>query len=255
MISSGWKQPIHAGKSKKDLIFLHGWGVDKHSWSPILERLKEKFKIHVLDFPGFGESVLTKPYRLIDYADFVVDFLRVEKVKKIIIVGHSFGGRVAIKIVASFPSIVEGLVLVNSAGVKTKYGIKHYFWLAITKTGNFFLSLPFVRNFYPPVKKFFYKARTLEQSDYFNINNENLKKTFINIIDEDLSEDIGKINLPTLIIWGENDQMTPLEDGQIIHRLIRDSKIVVFPNAGHFSYLDEQEKFCQELEKFAYDAT
>ncbi len=254
MTSRGWKQPFHTTESKKDLLFLHGWGGNKSSWLPITERLKEKFRIHVLDLPGFGESVLTKPYQLADYANFVMDFLKSEKVEKPIIVGHSFGGRVAIKVITNFPSVAAGLVLVNSAGISTKYGDKHYLWLAITKTGKFFLSLPFVKNLYQPVKKLFYKARKLEQSDYFNIENENLKKTFINIIDEDLSEDISKIKLPTLIIWGEKDQETPLEDGQTIHRLIKGSKMIVFPSAGHFSYLDDQERFCQELETFAYDA-
>lgn len=231
------------GDSRNNLIFLHGWGGDWRSWQTIVERLKDRFTIYALDLPGFGENSLSKPYKLSDYVNFVINFLREEKIERPTLIGHSFGGRIAIKVAADTTSHLSKLVLVDCAGIRPKYGMGHYFWLGIAKMGKIFF--PWGRNF-------FYKIRGLEKSDYFNLGkNEILKKTFINIIDEDLTSEIPKINIPTLIIWGGNDQETPLADGEKIHRAIEGSKLILFPNAGHFSYLDEQERFCKEIEKFA----
>jgi pimeloyl-ACP methyl ester carboxylesterase len=77
-----------------------------------------------------------------------------------------------------------------------------------------------------------------------------LQKTFVNVTSEDLSEDMKKIQMPTLIISGENDKVTPPTYGELMKFLIKDSKIVILKNAGHFSFLDRPGKFAEELSRF-----
>ncbi len=239
-----------------NLVFLHGWGGKSTSWHPISERLKNKFNVYTPDLPGFGKNPLTKPYTRSNYAEFVVAFLEKNKIQKPVLVGHSFGGGIAIKTASSFPSVPKALILVDSAGVKPKRDLKFHSWLAITKIGKNIFSLPVFKKFSKFGRRFFYKLRGLQGADYFSIESDNgfLKETFLNLVSEDLTDDFKKIKMPTLIIWGENDKETLPADGRKMHELIKDSKLVIISNAGHFSYLDDQERFCQEVENFTNNA-
>jgi pimeloyl-ACP methyl ester carboxylesterase len=77
-----------------------------------------------------------------------------------------------------------------------------------------------------------------------------LQKTFVNITSEDLTEDMGKISCPTLIVTGENDSDTPLEFGKKMNTLIPNSKFQILPNAGHFSFLDRPDEFAKLVASF-----
>ncbi len=107
-----------------------------------------------------------------------------------------------------------------------------------------------INKFYQPIKKLLYKSLKLEDSGYSDLTNPILKKTFTTVIREDLTPILSNIKIPTLIIWGENDTATPLSAGKKINSLIPKSKMIIFKNTSHFSYLDDQEKFVTEIKKF-----
>jgi pimeloyl-ACP methyl ester carboxylesterase len=229
-------------KNNPTLVFLHGWGGSWASWSPILERLKENFNLFAFDLPGFGNQKIDKSFNLDDYINFVIKILKTRKIKNPILIGHSFGGAIASKIAAKNLFLIKKLILVDSATIRHPYTQSQ-------KTK--FKVLGILKKFFPFARNFYYKITKLQNSDYAAIkNNPLLQKTFQNVIQTDLSSIISKIKTPTLIIWGGNDADTPLVDGQKINYLIPKSKLIIYPNSSHFSYLENQDTFVSDIKKF-----
>jgi pimeloyl-ACP methyl ester carboxylesterase len=229
-------------KKSDTLVFLHGWGCSWGTWSPIIERLKSDFNIFAFDLPGFGNQKIDKILNLDDYVNFVIKTLKKRKIKNPILIGHSFGGAIASKIAAKNLLPIKKLILVDSATIRHPYTQSQ-------KTK--FKVLGVLKKVFPFAKNFYYKTMKLQSSDYAATkNNPFLQKTFQNIIQTDLSSIISKIKTSTLIIWGENDIDTPFTDGQKINSLILKSKLIVYPNSGHFSYLENQDTFVSDIKKF-----
>jgi pimeloyl-ACP methyl ester carboxylesterase len=227
-------------EGKKALIFLHGWRSNGLIWKEITHQLSQDHLIYALDMPGFGESATPKkPFTVQDYANIVAEFIAKKDLKKVILIGHSFGGRVAIKLSATKPKIIEKVVLVGSAGIILN---KKTAQKAIARM----IKPLFKPKFMQPVRKKIYEKMGAE--DY--VATPELKETYLNLINEDLTPHFANINQPTLLVWGDNDQDAPLTIGKIMNEQIKNSKLVVFEDAGHFSFLDEPAKFYQELNQF-----
>lgn len=229
-------------------MLLHGWEGTWQSWLPIIEKLKESFTVYALDLPGFGLSKIESPLDLSEYAKTVNEFIKNLGARPTLI-GHSFGGSVAIKIASQYPNSIKNIVLVNASGVRIKNQTVEAKRKIAHSAGTIF-SLPILNFFYQPLRSLVYRFWA-KGSDYESLSNkQNLKQTFIKILNEDLTSALGKIRVPTLIFWGKNDQETPLFLANILHHGIAHSKLVIAPHAGHFSYLDDQEKFCEVLKEF-----
>lgn len=240
---------VKRGKGKKTIVFLHGWGGSWQSWAPIIERLKGKFTIYALDLPGFGESPLSRPYALADYVADIADFLEKNKIKKPVLAGHSFGGQIAAKFAIDRGNLLAKLVIVDGA-VARRNDLAMKLNIFLARGGRLALQLP---GLYPFLRKIYYRVRGMEGSDYYNLAyNSNLQKTASKIFREDLIADLDRIKVLTLLVWGERDplELTSVAIGQLANEHIKGSKLVVIPNTGHFSYLEDQERFCTELEKF-----
>jgi pimeloyl-ACP methyl ester carboxylesterase len=195
-----------------------------------------------LDLPGFGGSPAPKtPFTLSDYADIVSGFIKKMNLIKVNLVGHSFGGRVGIKLSAAKPELISRLVLVDSAGFADSGKQKVKLLAKLVKP-------LFAPKFMQGVRKWIYEKMGSE--DY--LATPELQKTFVNIIEEDLSSDLSCIQFPTLLIWGENDQDTPDSYGKRMQSIIRNSQFVILPNAGHFSFLDNPEGFYNAVSQFIH---
>lgn len=224
-------------------MFLHGWRAQGLVWRDVAARLSESrdFAIYLLDLPGFGGSTLPKtPFHVQDYTNLISGFIEKLDLGKVILIGHSFGGRIATKLAAQKPELVEKLILVDSAGLMTN-----------KKSGGLKFLAKMVKPLFRP--KF---MKGLREKIYQKIGAEdytatpNLKETFLKVINEDLSGYLPKVSQPTLIIWGENDKTTPLGDAKIMKAKIKNSQLVVFENAGHSCFLDKPKEFCDELIRF-----
>jgi pimeloyl-ACP methyl ester carboxylesterase len=227
---------------KPNLVFLHGWGGCWQSWYPILERLKKDFNLYAPDLPGFGQEPIPNPYHLENYVDFVINFIKKNKIKNPILIGHSFGGAIISKIAADKSISFPKMILVDAASIRHPYS---------TPQKIKFQLINSLKKVFPFTQDIYYKIFKLQNSDYAAIkNNPILRQTFKNVIQQDLTNDLPKIEIPTLIIWGKNDVSTPLSDGQKIHQLISNSQLIVFSDTSHFSYLDDQEQFVTEVKNF-----
>lgn len=233
------------GNGTAPLIFLHGWRSEAAVWLPLFKSLyKIPYTLYAVDLPGFGKSETPKkPFILEDYADVVQEFVSkvIGQTSKVTLVGHSFGARVAIKCAATHPELIEKLVLVDSGGARMK-SEKRKALKIVAKLAKLFFKPGFMQ----PLRKKIYER--LGATDY--VATPELQQTFLNIINEDLTPLFPKITAPTLIVWGEKDEETPLSYARIMHQTIPHSELVILPNAGHFSFLDNPEKFVQALTEF-----
>ncbi|EKE11356.1 MAG: Alpha/beta hydrolase fold protein [uncultured bacterium] len=217
------------------LVFLHGWGSQAAHFQKTLEKCASFVAI---DLPGFGDSEIPRSsWSLDDYANFVKDFLQKLDIQNPVLAGHSFGGSIAIKYCAR-DNRVKKLILIGSAGIRKK-NIKKFIYFIIAKIFKLLFSLPGIRKLKNIARKWFYK--TIDSEDYINAGA--LTGTYLNIISEDLASNLEKITVPTVLIWGENDDNTPLNNGKLMQNLIKDSQLHIIPNAGHYVFLDNQKAF------------
>ena len=230
----------HKGESQTTILLLHGWGGSLNSFRSLENHLvKNNFSVITLDFPGFGGSDLPKfDWSLDDYVKVVFELLQAEQITKVCVVGHSFGGRVAICLASEHPSLVEKLVLVDSAGIKPKFSL-----LKSIKIWRY--------KFLKKLKKIGWIKRDLSNfgSEDYKAMPPELKPVFNRIVARDLCEEAKKIQSSTLIVWGKNDKDTPFYMAKKLNKCIKDSAIITF-DGGHFAYLNHNYEFCTILENF-----
>lgn len=199
----------------KTIVILHGWGSDIERWLPVKKLLENKgFKVYLPKLSG------DRVRNTADYSDWVNNYTR--NLKPFCLLGHSFGGQIAINFTAQYPNKVAKLVLINSAGIRSRVSLKRLIFTPLAKIGKHFISDEFKRVLY----------KFLRSSDYCQAT-PIMKETLKKILTEDQQTNLIKISRPTLIIWGSQDKLTPLGDGQLIHRLIKNSQLKVFPGARH----------------------
>lgn len=229
------------------VVFLHGWRSNKEVWGQVVNRLisqsvNKPVSIYALDLPGFGSSPAPESaWNVGNYSNVAAEFIQKLNLNNVILVGHSFGGRVGIKLSATRPDLIKRLVLVDAAGFVMDAKKKKALGLAAK------LAKPFFKpKFMQGLRKKIYQQIGAE--DY--VATPELKETFVNTVNEDLTENMKRISQPTLIIWGENDKETPLSDAQKMRSLIVNSKLQILGSAGHFSFLDQPEEFVKLLKDF-----
>jgi pimeloyl-ACP methyl ester carboxylesterase len=225
------------------LLFLHGWRSDLSVWNSILKNPEfPEYNLYAIDFPGFGKSQIPQtPMSVEDFSEVVAEFIKKLRLENVIIVGHSFGGRVGIKLSSRHPELVNKLVLVDSAAFPL-FNLKKKIFAVLAKLVKPFFKPAFMQ----PLRKKIYAKIGAE--DY--VATPELQKTFINIVSEDLTSDIKKIVCPTLIIYGENDHDTPPDYGKRMQSIIPNSEFIILENAGHFSFLDQPDQFIKEIKDF-----
>jgi pimeloyl-ACP methyl ester carboxylesterase len=231
---------IYGIENEKAVVLLHGWGDSLNSFNPIINYLKEKYKVYAIDLPGFGKSSMpTKPLTIINYTEIIKQMFDELNIEKPILIGHSFGGRIIITLVGLFKYKVDRIVLIDSAGIKPKRTIWYYIKIYTYKFLKLFRK--FMRK--ERAKKYLYKLRKIFGSTDYNKVNETMKRTLSLTVNEDLRKYLKYILVPTLLIWGEKDDVTPLKDGLIMKKIIPDSGLVILKNAGHYSFIDKYYEF------------
>ena len=231
-------------KGSGDLIvLLHGWGSNIKLFANLIDLLSAKYTVVAMDMPGFGESDEPKTAWCVDdYVQFVIDFLADYNTKEVMLLGHSFGGRVIIRMHAreSLPFTVTKVILVDSAGIMPPKTNKKSWRTRYYKMGKAVLSLGIVKKLFPDALENFRKK--MGSADYAAAS-PMMRQVMVKVVNEDLEPYLPNINAPTLLIWGVNDTATPLSDGEKMEKLIPDAGLVKLENAGHYSFLEQQFTF------------
>jgi len=227
--------------SGKDILVIHGWGANINTIMPIVNILKDKFRVHAIDLPGFGLS--SQPKEVINsfqYAEIIKKYIDKMGIDKITLIGHSFGGKLSIILGSKYPELVEKIVLIDSAGLIPKRGPKYYIKVYSFKT----LKLLYKNLFFwikddEKLGKLYKKFGSTDYKEASGV----MRKILVTVVNENLFPLLNKIKAPTLLIWGENDTATPLYMGKIMEKEIKDSGLIVFEGAGHYAYLDDFRRF------------
>ena len=196
--------------------------------------------------PGFkNETALSRVWDLDDYVEWFKEFsAKIDG--QFFLLGHSFGGRIAVKFAAQNSERLKGLILAASAGIIPKKRFPRAVAGNIAKFGKIFSFLPF----YGILRKGFYRY-VLRTSDYVQAEKlPFLKETFKNVIKEDLREYFSRIKTRCLIVWGDKDNMTPLSDGKIMAKEIPNARLEILQGIGHFPYTQCPELLAEKIVKF-----
>ena len=238
------------GKGEETVVILQGWGTGMELYDSIAGVIASRCRVIQFDFPGFGRSdEPRKPWAVDDYADFFIQFLDKLKISKATLIGHSYGGRVIIKLAArdALPFEINRIVLIDSAGVlpvktpKQQRKIKRY------KRLKKFYSLPLI---YKIFHKTIDKWKEKQGSEDYRNASPMMKQCLVKAVNEDLTELFPKVSQDTLLIWGENDTATPLSDGRLMEAKMPNAGLAPIKNAGHFCFIEQRAVFDRIMKSY-----
>ncbi|MDE6403122.1 MAG: alpha/beta hydrolase [Muribaculaceae bacterium] len=240
------------GEGDRIVILMHGWGCNTTTVESIRQVAAEcGYRVITVDFPGHGESADPPsrpdgtPWGVEEFTALIEQLARQEDARHITLIGHSFGGRVAILMASR--NDIDNVVLVDAAGVKPRRPLSYYYrvysfklakWAALTFMGR--------KRGQAAVDR----MRARRGSADYNQAAPMLRSGLSKGGNEDLTAGIPLIKAPTLLMWGEQDTATPLRDAEVMKSLIPDAGLVTFPGCGHYSFLDNRRAFSSVLTNF-----
>ena len=221
------------GGAENALVLLHGWGASSDAMNGAFTYLSAVGRnVFALDFPGFGKSDFPpESWGIYEYADCVRFVLESLGLTKPVLIGHSFGGRVAIILGAR--GVASKLVLTDAAGLKPRTSLKKR-WA--------------VRR-YKAAKRKGRAPANAGSADYAALSPA-MKKVFVRIVNTHLDGLLGYIRVPTLLFWGKDDKDTPPYMARRMHKAIGDSGLIMLDGAGHFAYAERNDIFCAAVRVF-----
>ena len=245
--------------SKKKLLIIHGWGSNPQRWQKTKEILEAaEIKVLIPALPGFGkEAPPDEPWGIDNYKNWILDFVKRKGWDSFNLLGHSFGGGLAVKIATDAPRRVKKIILCSPAIFREKDKKT----IMVEKTAKIgkkvFQKIGREKIIYFLAKIFY---RLIGSWDYYRSNGV-MRETIKRILKEDLSSDLQKLQQPMLLLWGEKDRAVPLKYARKIKREIEKKenqsshkvKLVIFPKKGHALNLQAPEKIAEEVIKFLSD--
>ena len=231
------------GESGEYVLVLPGWSAKRGLYKSIADSICSGYRVILLDMPGFTGQTPEPPesWDVDGFVDFVIEFIKALDIKSLSIIGHSFGGRVIIKLMnrSDLPFEVKKLVLIDAAGIRHAPSKG-----AQRKQKAFKLAKKFMSE-----KQQEEYRKTHGSEDYRNAS-PLMRMSLVKAVNEDLTDLIGNIKAETLLIWGTADTATPISDGEMMERLIPGSGLVRLEGAGHFSFIDSPVIFDRVMKSY-----
>ena len=226
---------------KPVILFLHGWGAPAATYKLVLDHLAGYCRVVAPDLPGFGGS--DEPlcaWCVDDYVDWTVAFAAALGLSEVVLMNHSFGGRISIKLLARrpVPLTVKKAVFMDAAGIRPKRTVKYY-----AKVYSYKLAKRLLPGYAAKMRG------KVGSADYRNAS-DLMRQTMVKCINEDLTDLLPKNEASTLLIWGEADTATPLRDGKLMEQRIPDAGLVTLAGAGHFAFAEQWGLCSRVLDSF-----
>lgn len=219
------------GTGSTPVLLLHGWGGNLKSLSSFGNMLKNNFCVHALTFPTQAHN---QPLDMPFYVMLIKKFIEENNLLNCIVICHSFGARVALMLAAQ-TNYISKLVVIAGAGIKPKFNLITWLKIKIYKLKKKLNLLS--------------KNKVYGSADYKQLNNVQ-KQTFNNVISFDITKYCYYISCPTLLIWGNKDAQTPIYMAKKLQRIIKNSKLVIMKNCGHFVFEENFTQCFDEIERF-----
>lgn len=228
------------------VLLMHGWGCDHTTVRSIAVAVPSTMRVVNVDLPGHGKSTEPpSPWGVEQFTWLMEKFVASLNLNKPVLIGHSFGGRIAI--LMSSRNDVGKVVLVDAAGIKPRRSLKYYWKVYSFKTVKNILLFLFGND---TGGKMVEKWRGKKGSADYRNSSPMMRAVMSRCVNEDLKHVMPAIKSPTLLIWGEEDTATPISDSKTMERLIPDAGLVAFPGCGHYSFLDNPFGFKAVLKEF-----
>lgn len=226
------------GTNKKGVIvLLHGWGQNIQMMDMLGRPFEKNYRIIVLDLPGFGESKEPPAFwSVTDYTTFLRNFLKELNVENPILIGHSFGGRIAINYASRFKTNKVVLLSAPFRPKKKKTNIKVKIFKTIKKI-----------KFLSPLTN--YLRNKWGSTDYKNAS-EIMRGSLVKIVNEDLTENAKKIEAPVLMIYGTLDKDVPINEAIFLEKVLKDGGLVRYDGLGHYAYLENLNQTINILKNY-----
>ncbi len=236
------------------IVILPGWLLGSHRFLPLEEELKKYgFQVCIVDFPGFEQGKeIFRPWTLSDYVNYLGKYLEENEIIPAVFIGHSFGGRVALKFISENPTAARALILTGTPGYKAISNRRQKTVGAISMAGKALaanLQLPYFREISQKIFNSAVGARDLSKLSGF------IRQTLINIVEEDLEPYMKKITIPTLLLWGSKDGIVPVDIAMKMKNTIADSELVVVPHVYHNMPYKSPQVFVEKLRAFLQKTT
>lgn len=239
--------------SAKTAVILQGWGTELGMYDSVASSINDEYKVVQFDLPGFGASdEPNEPWNVDAYADFMCKFMGELGIDKATLIGHSYGGRVIIKLAARasegrLPFEIEKIVLVDSAGVMPTRSASQKFKVALYKAKRNFLKSKPVYAMFPEVIDYWMSK---QGSEDYRAASPMMKKCLVLAVNEDLQDIMHLVKPETLLVWGDLDMDTPITDAHIMEEKMPNAALVVLEGTDHFSFLYKPLEFKNILRAF-----
>ena len=231
------------GQGEDTVVILQGWGTEFATYNSVAACISDRYRVVQFDFPGFGASDEPRePWAVEDYANFFLDLMAALGIQKATLLGHSYGGRVIIRLAAreSLPFTIERIVLVDSAGILPKKTWKQKMKIRRYKLLKRIVSLKLV---YAICPRLIDEWRNSQGSADYRNASPMMRQCLVKAVNEDLTELLPRIRQDTLLIWGNLDTATPIADAKLMKEKIPGAGLAVIPGTGHFSFLENPALF------------
>ena len=244
------------GEGNIPIIFLHGFPFDKSMWAKQLDFFATTNRVIAIDIRGFGKSTDESTPLSIDlFSDDLMLFMNQMKISKAIICGLSMGGFIALNAQARFPDRFEAIILCDTQCIADTIEVKLNRYktideIALNGTLNFneaFIKKVFCKNSFTNKQEIVTQLRSVVMANPEQIIINGLKALAER---SETCSTLPEINIPTLIICGREDEVTPLEQSEFLHTSIKASVLHIIDNAGHVSNIEQPEEFNNEISKF-----
>lgn len=216
------------------IVLMHGWGNSIETVRALAVQLSAYTVVHALDLPGHGKSAVPdQVWGMNEFAECLKSFLDRHGLARVSLVGHSFGGKTAIKFSALYPGYVEKVVLIGASGIRPKPSLRKRIrsWFlkslrTLIRFKNTRLGMKIYQEWYIP--KF-------ASRDYLSAGP--MTRIFVKTVNEELHDELTRIRSECLLIWGEEDDESPYSVGQEMSHLIPHAKLIGLPHQGHHPFI------------------
>jgi pimeloyl-ACP methyl ester carboxylesterase len=233
---------IDTGGEKPVLLLLHGWGCEGSTYRKLIDNLSPRFRVIAPDLPGFGETPEPpEAWGVSEYAEFIKSFCDDLNLQNPTLLGHSLGCRIIIKLISEYNFASGKVVLTGAAGIKPAKSLAQKCRTAVFKAGKVFLA---------PFPRLKLKLQNRSGSADYRAASPLMRQCLVKIVNEDLTPLFPKVNREVLLIWGENDDSTPLADGLLMEQKMPNAGLAVIKNAGHYAFFDQPEQFGRILDSY-----
>lgn len=235
-----------ANSKSKQIVLLHGWGSSVNKLAPLAKELTRLgWSVFVPELPGFNAPPPKSVWGVGDYADYVLKKSQDKfRNKKFFVFGHSFGGRITIKLAVGDNKNLSGVILCSTSGLSRNNPVKRGLFWILAKSGKALLVVPPVAKVW---KKLLYKVA--REHDYEKAKGT-MREVFRKIVSEDLKPLVSRIKKPMLVLWGIEDRLTPVKDAHYIKRVLPTSELKIFDNEGHKLPYNKPEEVAERIDKW-----